>query len=351
LPQRCNRASCRKSNLAYVMKCGERAMPSGQAGRSLDDTVVLQRPRDIARWLVSADTERASVVIGAASGLGAPDASCCEGPAALLASGILTRLWDRDVPLSWPAMLYPRRGLRQSLHETIGELCRRIAREVEHALAGGDFPIVVGGDHSCAVGTWTGVARAHGAQGPLGLVWIDAHMDSHTPATSHSGMLHGMPLASLLGQDTAGQLASPAMVAPEHVCLVGVRSYESEEAQLLSRLGVRVFATDEVRERGLDAVIDEAISIARVDTAAYGISLDLDALDPTDAPGVGSPAADGLRAADLLRSLRRHAADPRLAALEIAEFNPRRDIGGRTLALIEEVIATIVAPARIAATC
>ena len=269
---------------------------------------------------------RPTVLIGAASGIGASDERCGEGPAA-----IMERLAAHDLPLSWLATLYPRRQGR-SRHELVGELCQRIALEVELALAAGDFPIVIGGDHSCAAGTWRGVARA---VRPLGLLWIDAHMDCHTPTTSHSGNPHGMPLASLL-------LSADALLEPGIVCLVGVRSYEPEEADLLQRLGVKVFTASEVLARGLDPVLDDAIAVVSAGTSAYGITLDLDVIDPHEAPGVGTPEHGGLDAPGLLRSLGRYMHDRRLAAFEIAEFNPSRDVQGRTLRIVEELIATVL---------
>ena len=128
-----------------------------------------------------------------------------------------------------------------------------------------------GGTAVTTGGTWTGVARM--LQGELGLIWIDAHMDSHTPGTSHTDRLHGMPLAWLLGQadDTLYGLSS-AMVDPEHVALIGVRSYEPEEKARLDRLGVRVFYIEEVRTRGLDAVSEEALGIATGGTSGFGVS-------------------------------------------------------------------------------
>ena len=140
-------------------------------------------------------------------------------------------------------------------------------------------------------------------RGDLGLVWVDAHMDSHTPGTSHTGRLHGMPLAWLLGQDDDPLygLAS-GVLDPRHVCLVGVRSYEPEESERLARLGVRVYLMEEVRQRGLRRALDEALRIASQDTAGFGISIDLDVVTPEDAPGVAVPAEGGLGGAEPSRA-------------------------------------------------
>ena len=162
-------------------------------------------------------------------------------------------------------------------------------------------------------------------------VWIDAHMDSHTPSTSHTGRLHGMPLAWLLGQadDPLYGLAS-GVLKPEHVCLVGVRSYEPEEDERLRRLGVRVVFMDEVRARGIDAVLGEAIEIARAGTAGFGVSIDLDVVSPDEAPNVGTPVGGGVTSAELARSLEQVAGEPSLAALELVEYSPRLDRDGAT---------------------
>jgi len=191
------------------------------------------------------------------------------------------------------------------------------------------LPCVIGGDHSCAGGTWTGVART--VPGALGLVWIDAHMDSHTPATSHTGRLHGMPLAWLLGQDDDPLYGLGAgVLEPKHVCLVGVRSYEPEEDERLRRLGVRVIFMDEVRSRGIDAVLDEALDIATAGTRGFGVSIDLDVVTPEEAPNVGTPVAGGVTSAELARALQEVAGRPALAAIELVEYSPRLDRDGLT---------------------
>ena len=289
---------------------------------------------------------RSARVIGVASGLGAPDRRCGEGPPHLVDNGLLERLTGRGANVGLQAMLHPRYPL---LYRAIGDICTRLAREVALVLEDGQFPVVLGGDHSCAIGTWSGVASALCARGPVGLVWVDAHMDSHTLATSGTGRPHGMPLAALLGIGEARPLSAHVAstvveghLDPRHVSLVGIRSYEPEEAALLRRLGVRVFGQKEVDARGIRTVLDEAVSIARQDTAGYGFSIDLDAVDPAEAPGVGTPVAGGIPADDLIAALDCCRNDPRLMALEIVEFNPHRDKADRTARIVEDMIAAIV---------
>jgi len=202
---------------------------------------------------------------------------------------------------------------------------------------------VIGGDHSCAIGTWSGAADALRRSGPLGLVWIDAHMDLHVPATTHSGAINGMPLAALLGYG-APELTSVAntgpAIHPHHVCLVGVRSFEIEELELAERLNIRVIRVEDVNRRGVEGVLAEAQAIAADGTAGYGVSLDLDAFDPLDAPGVGTPVPGGIRAATFLDTWSELTRDPKCVGIEIAEYNPGRDESERTARLISKLIAS-----------
>jgi arginase len=289
---------------------------------------------------------RAASVIGVASGIGAPDRRCGEGPPRLVAGGLLERLTARGADLVFQAILRPH---YLSLYKALSDISVRLAREVSIVLESGRFPVVLGGDHSCAIGTWSAVAGALAARGAAGLVWVDAHMDSHTRATSGSGMPHGMPLAALLGYGEAraltAQLASTVVeghLEPRHVSLVGIRSYEPEEAALLARLGVRVFGQGQVDADGIESVLGEAVAIARSAAAGYGISLDLDVVDPREAPAVTTPVAGGIPARPLTAALAKCCGDERLVALEIVEYNPHRDQGNRTARLVEEMIAAVI---------
>ncbi|MDD4882717.1 MAG: arginase [Gallionellaceae bacterium] len=275
-------------------------------------------------------------LIGVASGIGAQDPGCEKGPWALKHSHWMHRLAEVT---EWSDLIYPHDGLERWTR--LADLAQRVGHEVERTLFDGDFPVVVGGDHSCAMGTWSGVARALAGRGPLGLLWIDAHMDSHIPETSASHAVHGMPLAALLGRGQPGLVAlagKQPVVQPEHVCLLAVRSYEEDESVLLDRLQVRVISQAEVQERGLRATLAEALARVTVGTAGFGISFDLDAIDPGEAPGVGSPEPAGLPAHEFLAALTPLLADPRLVALEIAEYNPEHDRAQATLQLIVEVL-------------
>ena len=284
--------------------------------------------------------QRQIELIGAAWGLGGADPGCAEAPA-VLAPLLAQRLYECRVPALVGPILEPPAGERRRQF-AVSKLCRELAAAVAAARRHGRLPCVIGGDHSCAGGTWTGVARTLREKdaSPLGLVWVDAHMDSHTPATSHTGRLHGMPLAWLLGQDDDPLygLAS-GVLEPRHVCLVGVRSYEPEEDERLRRLGVRVVFMDEIRSRGIDAVLDEALDIVTAGTGGFGVSIDLDVVTPEEAPNVGTPAKGGVSSAGLARALERIPLRPGLAAVELVEYSPRLDRDGRTARVAIDLLA------------
>ena len=285
-------------------------------------------------------------ILGAASGHGAPDPRCADAPAALHAAGLLARLRAAGIDAAWRTTVRASAANARLPLTAVAQVGRDLARLAGAAVARGCLPLVLGGDHSSAIGTWKGIA--HAMRVPLGLIWIDAHMDAHTPETTESGRLHGMPLACVLGYGDPALtgIADGVRLAPEHVCLVGVRSFEKGEAALLRGLGVRVYLMREIKQRGLDAVLREARELVCTGTAGYGISVDLDAIDPREAPGVGSPVRGGLNAAELISALARHACDPALRGLEIVEYNPHLDRGAQTIALVPAIAEALLAPQR-----
>jgi arginase len=227
-------------------------------------------------------------------------------------------------------------------------LCTELAQHTQQALQGGALPVVIGGDHSCAVGTWSGVAaqvRANQA-GEFGLMWIDAHMDSHTFATSDTGNIHGMPLAALLGHGDVQltTIAGPApKLMPGHVVMFGIRSYEEGEAALLRNLGVRVYFMDEIAARGVDVCFAEALALVNRASAGFGITFDLDALDPADAPATCCHEPGGLRLADMQRVLATVPAHAprRLLAAEFVELNPHLPGADATVHGMAQLIAAV----------
>ena len=288
---------------------------------------------------------RAIAIIGVASGIGAPDPGCGDGPGVLEAIGLADKLRSADRHAAWKTTISPLEGGDKVA--VVAECASRIASAVSATLTAGGFPIVIGGDHSCAIGSWRGVAQALVGK-PLGMLWIDAHLDSHTPDTSHSGALHGMPLACLLGVGPEKLTDGATVLQPRHVAVIGARSFEPEEYALLKGLGVRVFFMEEIARRGLDEVMQEALTIVQNGTAGFGLSLDLDAIDPLDAPGVSTPSPSGLRATELASVLARLRDHPGLLALEIAEYDPYRDEDGKTVSVVIELLSAVLGAGNLA---
>jgi arginase len=295
------------------------------------------------------DTLRPIELVGAAIGEGAPDRRTRAGPGSLRQWGLGARLQARGRGVRWgPIVQSDLALLPQGPMAVVAEFSGRLARAVGAALDAGRLPVVVGGDHSCAIGTWSAAAAAlrHGGEARrLGLVWIDAHLDAHTPETSETKMPHGMPIASLLGHGppalTTVADAWPKL-RPQDLVLIGPRSWESGEAALLARLGVRVIASDEVARRGFADCMREAVERVSADTAGWGVSFDLDALDPADAPGTGVQVPGGLRVADVSAALRGLACDERVVAVELVEYNPTLDVARTTAAATDRVLGAIV---------
>jgi arginase len=221
----------------------------------------------------------------------------------------------------------------------IKETCERIAAKIVEESDAGAMPLVLGGDHSVALGTLGGLAAAHGAGGVL---WIDAHADINTPDTSPSGNVHGMPLAAALGLAGA-EFDSPSWplpaVDPKRVALLGLRQTDEGERKLLRDAGVRAFTMSEIDRIGVERAVREALD--RVSGGGFvHVSLDMDALDPEVAPGVGTPVRGGLtyREAHLLLEL---VAESELAgSLEVVEVNPILDRENITALTAVELVAS-----------
>lgn len=270
------------------------------------------------------------------SALGAPDVGVAGGPQALLEAGLVKVLADGGIAVERMADVAP--GLHEDRWDGLADLCGRVAARVATSLGAGSQPLVVGGDHAIAAGTWRGVAGLHVR--PVGLLWIDAHLDAHTRDDSPTGNPHGMAVALLLGEGDP-RLAR-ACLSPCHVCVVGARSWEPPERRRLERLGVRIFDADEIRRRGLGAVMTEARQRVSAGSAGFGISLDVDVFDPADAPGVNTPCGGGRPAQEWLGVLRGLAASPRCLGLEIVECDAGRDKDGMTARLAVAATAALL---------
>lgn len=274
-------------------------------------------------------------LVGYASGIAGVDIDCGNGPIVIQQSSFMKELVIKGCLLDWVAMLTPKRvGDNQAL---VHDITVKLALKVSYLLRNNKRFCVVGGDHTSALGTWSGTYDALHQKGEIGLIWIDAHMDSHTPETSETKRIHGMPLASLMGYgppDLTTILHASPKIKPENTCLIGVRSYEAGEAALLKRLNVKVYFMEEVRTRGFAAVLEEAIAQVSAKTIAYGISLDLDSIDPIEAPAVDVPEQGGIYGKEIEAGLLTAIKDPKFIGSEIVEFDPKHDIDQKTEKLI-----------------
>ncbi len=224
----------------------------------------------------------------------------------------------------------------------IAATCQALAVRVQKAASQGKFPLVLGGDHSIAVGTVNGMAaHLRRRQQNLGVIWLDAHTDMNTPDSSPSGNVHGMPLACLIGHGpkelTRLGGVAPA-IPPANVVLVGIRDVDAAERAIVRNSGVTVFTMRDIDERGMRAVMRDAVSIASRGAAGIHLSLDMDGIDPGEAPGVGTPVRGGIsyREAHLAMEI---LCDSRLLrSMEVVEVNPVLDSANRTALLGVELV-------------
>lgn len=274
--------------------------------------------------------------IGAATGLGA------QNPASGLGPDYLYTHAHEFIPLWQHIVRTPSIKLECALtiNEKIQALLpffEKLKQYVRHSFLNDHFPVVIGGDHSCAIGSWAGILEATDRE--VGLLWFDAHLDSHTFHTSPSMAIHGMPLACLLGYGEDVFLPNRHLL-PENVVVFGARSWEEGERELLDFLGVRIFDAEEIQNRGIEACLQEAYYIVSKNNNLFGISLDLDMFDPLEAPGVCSPEDHGVFAQDFIHTFKnmKLLEDEQCCALEIVEFAPSVDKQDKTLDLIVAIL-------------
>ncbi len=286
-------------------------------------------------------------VIGAPLDLGQSRRGVDMGPSAIRYAGLEERLAeigclveDRgNVDAPEVEGLWLRDERARFLPEIL-ETSARLAALVEDAVAAASFPLVLGGDHSVALGTLAGLAAAAGQPG--GVIWIDAHGDLNTPETSPSGNVHGMPLAAALGRSEGWfrheGLTLPA-VDPARVALVGVRSLDDDERAYLRAADVRVFTMSDVDRIGIERAMREALD--RVAGPGFvHVSLDLDALDPDEAPGVGTPVRGGLTYREAHLACELVAESGSVGSMEVVEANPILDRGNTTALTAVELVAS-----------
>jgi arginase len=224
----------------------------------------------------------------------------------------------------------------------IAAACEALANMVADALARGRMPLVLGGDHSVAIGTASGVAGHFRRQGRnIGLIWLDAHADMNTPDTSPSGNVHGMPLACIAGMGPAALADLGGFrpkAPPRNMIIVGLRDVDQLEKPHIRDSGVRAFTMRDIDERGLRAVMDEAIRLASDGTAGFHLSLDMDFVDPQEAPGVGTPVRGGVTYREAHLAMETICDSGKMLSLEVVEVNPVIDESNRTADLAVELV-------------
>jgi arginase len=288
-------------------------------------------------------------IIGAPLDLGQDRRGVDMGPSAIRVANLHKRLaalgYHTDdlgnVPVDQPERL-PEGPARAKYLPQIAHSCKRLAGMVDHALTKNEVPLVLGGDHSVAIGTVAGVSRHfRRKKQQIGLLWIDAHADMNTPETSPSGNVHGMPLACCVGlgpPELSGLLGYAPKVNPRKTALVGLRDVDALEKGHVRETGVCAFTMRDIDERGLRSVMDEAFRIVTESTAGFHLSLDMDWIDPQFAPGVGTPVRGGATYREAHLAMELICDNGRMLSMEVVEVNPVIDEINRTADLAVEMI-------------
>jgi arginase len=293
--------------------------------------------------------QRRVSVLGVPVGYGASMAGVDMGPSALRVARLNQRIAQLgyevrdlgDMRLERPRSL-PDEAEKLKYLPEIASACEQLAIEVQAILAAESLPLILGGDHSIAIGSIAGVAAYYRERNEsLGLIWFDAHADMNTPETTPSGNIHGMPLAALLGYG-AHELTHVAAFGPKlepNLCAhVGARDIDRGERELIRKLGIRFFTMREIDERGMSACMDEALSIATRGSGGYAVTFDVDALDPGDAPGSGTLVRGGLTYRESHLAMEKIAEAGGMRSLEVVEINTALDVNNRTAELGVELI-------------
>ncbi|MBV9504077.1 MAG: arginase [Acidobacteriia bacterium] len=226
----------------------------------------------------------------------------------------------------------------------IAATCERLAEAVANSLAHGMLPLALGGDHSIAVGTASGISHHFRQQGrKIGILWLDAHADMNTPATSPSGNIHGMPLACVLGfgpPELTGLLGYVPKIDPQNAVIIGARDIDEREKLNVRESGVSVFTMRDIDERGLRSVMEAALQTVLDGTAGFCLSLDMDFVDPKDAPGVGTPVRGGVTYREAHLAMEMICDCGQMVAMEVVEVNPVIDEVNRTADLAVELMTS-----------
>ena len=288
-------------------------------------------------------------IIGVPMDLGASRRGVDMGPSALRVAGLQARIKQLGYQVEDIGNISVKQPEEMSYGEKrakylaeIADACKDLGAMVEKSLEENLVPIVLGGDHSIAAGSLSGVA-AHfkKKEKRIGLIWLDAHGDINTPESSPSGNIHGMPLAAAMGYGAAELvelLGFKPKVEPQNISLVGIRDLDSQEKKLAKKSGVHVFTMRDIDERGMREVMSDALKYAMDDTDGISVSLDMDFVDPSDAPGVGTPVRGGVTYREAHLAMEMIADTEAMVSLEVVEINPVIDEHNRTALLGVELV-------------
>ncbi|MCB0308734.1 MAG: arginase [Bdellovibrionales bacterium] len=291
-------------------------------------------------------------IIGFPMDLGASRRGVDMGPFALRVAQIKAKLKQLNyivhdignIDIPFPENLKAPPNPSAKFLTEIAEANRRLADVVYENLQKSRIPLVLGGDHSLAIGSVAGTSRYFQEQEKkIGLLWLDAHADINTPQTSPTGNIHGMPVAHILGlgEKQLSQLSGKApMVDPESCVIIGLRDVDEGEKQTLCDLGVHVFTMQHIDEMGLAKVMDEALTIVQAKTSGFHLSFDVDWIDPQGAPGVGTPAPGGATYREGHLAMEKAFDTGKIIAIDIAEVNPIMDHGNQTAIMAVEMVVS-----------
>jgi arginase len=293
--------------------------------------------------------QKKATIIGVLMDLGADRRGVDMGPSAVRVANLNERLEGLgyevtdagNIGVRNPEMLAITDRKLKYLPE-ITEASQKLADKVEAVLEDGAIPIILGGDHSIAIGSVAGLSAFYRKRDQrVGVIWFDAHGDMNTPETSPSGNIHGMPFAAILGhgaEELTHISGFAPKVYPEDCVLIGARSVDPEEAVALKTSGVRVVTMRELDERGMSAVMDEAMWLASRRTAGFHVTMDMDFVDPDFAPGVGTPVPGGPTYRESHLAMEKVADSGKMLSFELTEVNPVLDIANRTAELGVQLI-------------
>jgi arginase len=288
-------------------------------------------------------------IIGVPMDLGQSRRGVDMGPSALRGAGLQARIKQIGVSVEDIGNLEVKQPEEMQVGEKrakylqeIAETCRDLATTVEKSLGEGFLPLVLGGDHSIAAGVAAGVASHYRKDNKeIGYLWLDAHGDMNTPESSPSGNVHGMPLASIMGYGPAelvDLMGFKPKAEPGNIVIVGARDLDAQERKIAKKSGIHVFTMRDIDERGMREVMADALKYAMDDTAGIAVSLDMDFVDPSDAPGVGTPVRGGVTYREAHLAMEMIADSEAMVSLEVVEINPIIDEHNRTALLGVELV-------------